>query len=73
MREKTIICRSRPFDLCLIIFTFFYPHLTNRTRNSTEVNGTMDHIDLEKFKNEILAEVRKEIQKMKTEIIDGEY
>lgn len=45
--------------------------MSRRSRNSGEING-VDHGDLDKLKSEILSELRKEIQKAKAEIIEGE-
>lgn len=38
--------------------------------DSTKMNG-IDSLDIERFKNDIMIEIRKEFNKMKTEIIDG--
>lgn len=39
--------------------------------NDCKMNGSVDHLELERFKQEILVEIRKEMNKMKMEIIDG--
>lgn len=35
------------------------------------LNGGLDHADVDRLKQEILTEIRKEVHKMKQEIIDG--
>ena len=58
-------------SLVIIDITYIQLKLSLRSRNSGEING-VDHGDLDKLKNEILSELRKEIQKAKAEIIEGE-
>jgi len=46
----------------------------SKARSSSDLgqmNGGMDHFDVERLKQDILVEIRKEVQKMKLDIIDA--
>ena len=66
-------CRSAKRKVCKIFLTHLIC-LSSRIRSGSDTNSIngIDHADVERLKQEILIEIRKEVQKMKLDIIDGE-
>ena len=57
--------------LCCYLFRQRRSSINSKDKASS--NGSADNVDFDRMKQEIMTEMRKEISKMKEEIIEGKF